>query len=108
MRGPCRSRRVRTCLPPASVRLLELIKIYGADIKKIEDLGTQIEALLPKVQGARSVFSERTSGGYFLDFKWNRDELARYGLSIDDAQDVIMSAIGGENVSTTIEGRERY
>jgi Cu(I)/Ag(I) efflux system membrane protein CusA/SilA len=60
------------------------------------------------VQGTRSVFSERTSGGYFLDFKWNRDELARYGLSIDDAQDVIMSAIGGENVTTTIEGRERY
>ncbi|MBZ5617387.1 MAG: CusA/CzcA family heavy metal efflux RND transporter [Acidobacteriia bacterium] len=84
------------------------IKIYGADIKKIEDLGTQIEALLPKVQGTRSVFSERTSGGYFLDFKWNRDELARYGLSIDDAQDVVMSAIGGENVTTTIEGRERY
>ena len=84
------------------------IKIYGADIKKIEDLGTQIEALLPKVQGTRSVFSERTNGGYFLDFKWNRDALARYGLSIDDAQDVIMSAIGGENVTTTIEGRERY
>jgi Cu(I)/Ag(I) efflux system membrane protein CusA/SilA len=84
------------------------IKIYGSDIKKIEDLGTQIEALLPKVQGTRSVFSERTSGGYFLDFKWNRDELARYGLSIDSAQDVVMSAIGGENVTTTIEGRERY
>ena len=84
------------------------IKIYGADIKKIEDLGTQIEALLPKVQGTRSVFSERTSGGYFLDFKWNRDELARYGLSIEGANDVVMSAIGGENVTTTIEGRERY
>jgi Cu(I)/Ag(I) efflux system membrane protein CusA/SilA len=84
------------------------IKIYGADIKKIEDLGTQIEALLPKVQGTRSVFSERTSGGYFLDFKWNRDALARYGLSIDNAQDVVMSAIGGENVTTTVEGRERY
>jgi Cu(I)/Ag(I) efflux system membrane protein CusA/SilA len=84
------------------------IKIYGADIKKIEDLGTEVEALLPKVQGTRSVFSERTSGGYFLDFKWNRDQLARYGLSIDDAQDVVMSAIGGENVTTTIEGRERY
>jgi len=84
------------------------IKIYGADIKKIEDLGTQIEALLPKVQGTRSVFSERTSGGYFLDFKWDRDELARYGLSIDKAQDVVMSAIGGENITTTIEGRERY
>jgi Cu(I)/Ag(I) efflux system membrane protein CusA/SilA len=84
------------------------IKIYGADIKKIEDLGTEIEGLLPKVPGTRSVFSERTGGGYFLDFKWNRDELARYGLSIDDAQDVVMSGIGGENVTTTIEGRERY
>jgi Cu(I)/Ag(I) efflux system membrane protein CusA/SilA len=84
------------------------IKIYGADIKKIEDLGTQIEALLPKVQGTRSVFAERTSGGYFLDFKWNRDELARYGLSIDNANDAVMSAVGGENVTTTIEGRERY
>jgi Cu(I)/Ag(I) efflux system membrane protein CusA/SilA len=84
------------------------IKIYGADIKKIEELGTQIEAVLPKVRGTRSVFSERTGGGYFLDFRWNRDELARYGLSIDNAQDVVMSAIGGENVTTTIQGRERY
>jgi Cu(I)/Ag(I) efflux system membrane protein CusA/SilA len=84
------------------------IKIYGADIKQIEKLGTQIEALLPRVHGTRSVFAERTSGGYFLDFKWNRDQLARYGMSIDSAQDVVMSAIGGENVSTTVEGRERY
>ena len=84
------------------------IKIYGADIKKIETLGTQIEAALPKIRGTRSVFAERTSGGYFLDFKWNRDELARYGLSIDTAQDVVMSAVGGESVTTTVEGRERY
>jgi len=84
------------------------IKIYGADIKKIEELGTQIESILPRVQGTRSVFSERTSGGYFLDFIWNRDELARYGLSIDTVQDVVMSAVGGENVTTTVEGRERY
>ena len=49
------------------------IKIYGADIKKIERLGTQIEALLPTVQGTRNVFAERTGGGYFLDFDWNRD-----------------------------------
>ncbi|MBZ5582492.1 MAG: CusA/CzcA family heavy metal efflux RND transporter [Acidobacteriia bacterium] len=84
------------------------IKIYGGDIKKIESIGTQIEAVLPKVQGTRSVFAERTSGGYFLDFNWNRDALARYGLSIDMAQDVVMSAIGGENVTTTVEGRERY
>jgi Cu(I)/Ag(I) efflux system membrane protein CusA/SilA len=84
------------------------IKIYGADIKEIENIGTQIEAALPRVQGTRSVFAERTSGGYFVDFKWNRDELARYGLTIDMAQDVVMSAIGGENVTTTVEGRERY
>jgi len=84
------------------------IKIYGADIKKIEELGTQIESILPKVRGTRSVFSERTSGGYFLDFIWNRDQLARYGLTIDMVQDVVMSAVGGENVTTTVEGRERY
>jgi Cu(I)/Ag(I) efflux system membrane protein CusA/SilA len=84
------------------------IKIYGADIKKIEELGTEIESILPKVQGTRSVFSERTSGGYFLDFNWKRDELARYGLTIDMVQDVVMSAVGGENVTTTVEGRERY
>jgi Cu(I)/Ag(I) efflux system membrane protein CusA/SilA len=84
------------------------IKIYGADIKEIERLGTEIERLLPSVPGTRSVFAERTSGGYFLDFAWSRDELARYGLSIDDAQMVVMSAIGGETVTTTVEGRERY
>lgn len=84
------------------------IKINGSDIKEIERLGTEIEALLPKVNGTRSVFAERTSGGYFLDFDWRREELARYGLTIDDAQMVLMSAVGGENVTTTIEGRERY
>ncbi|HSL22886.1 MAG TPA: efflux RND transporter permease subunit, partial [Vicinamibacterales bacterium] len=84
------------------------IKIYGADIREIERIGTQIESVLPAVLGTRSVFSERTSGGYFLDFIWKRDELARYGLSMDDAQMVVMSAIGGDSVTTTVEGRERY
>ena len=60
--------------------------------------------MLPSVAGTRSVFAERTSGGYFLDFDWKRDELARYGLSIDDAQMVVMSAIGGDNVTTTDRG----
>ena len=64
--------------------------------------------MLPAVKGTRSVFAERTGGGYFLDFDWNRDELARYGLSIDEAQEVVQSAIGGENVTTTVQGRERY
>ena len=84
------------------------IKIYGANIHAIEQIGTQIESALPSVAGTRSVFAERTSGGYFVDFDWKRDELARYGLSIDDAQMVVMSAIGGDTVTTTIEGRERY
>ncbi|MCC7498744.1 MAG: efflux RND transporter permease subunit [Bryobacterales bacterium] len=84
------------------------IKIYGADMKQIEHIGTEMESLLPRVPGTRSVFAERTSGGYFLDFKWNRDELARYGISISDANDVVMSAIGGENITNTVEGRERY
>jgi Cu(I)/Ag(I) efflux system membrane protein CusA/SilA len=84
------------------------LKISGADLRTIEDIGVQIEALLPSVAGTRNVFAERTGGGYFLDFAWNRDALARYGLSIEEAQTVVQSAIGGENVTTTVEGRERY
>ena len=64
--------------------------------------------MLPDVAGTRSVFAERVGGGYFLDFDLKRDQLARYGLSVDDAQMVVMNAIGGDNVGTTIEGRERY
>ncbi|MBI4375892.1 MAG: efflux RND transporter permease subunit [Elusimicrobia bacterium] len=84
------------------------IKIFGADLKEIERLGIELETLLRDVPGTRSVYAERTAGGYFLDFTLNRDELARYGLTVDEAQMVIMSAVGGEPVTTTIEGRERY
>jgi len=84
------------------------IKIHGADIRAIERIGTAIESLLPAVPGTRSVFAERTSGGYFVDIVWKRDELARYGLSIDEAQTAVTSAIGGDTVTTTVEGRERY
>ena len=84
------------------------IKVFGADINTIEQIGTQIERALPAVRGTRNVFAERTGGGYFLDFDWNRDALARYGLTVDDAQGVLTSAVGGENVTTTVEGRERY
>jgi Cu(I)/Ag(I) efflux system membrane protein CusA/SilA len=84
------------------------IKVYGSDLKQIEQIGTNIESVLPKVRGTRSVFAERTGGGYFLDFDWKREEMARYGLSMEDVQGVVMSAVGGENVTTTIEGRERY
>jgi len=84
------------------------IKVYGSDIRQIERLGTDIEGMLPTIRGTRNVFAERTGGGYFVDFEWKREELARYGLSIEDVQGVLMSAVGGENVTTTIEGRERY
>jgi Cu(I)/Ag(I) efflux system membrane protein CusA/SilA len=84
------------------------VKVYGADPGQIERIGEQIERVLPQVAGTRSVFAERVGGGYFLDFDLKRDRLARYGLSVDDAQAVVMNAIGGDNVSTAIEGRERY
>ncbi|MEO8127414.1 MAG: efflux RND transporter permease subunit, partial [Bryobacteraceae bacterium] len=84
------------------------VKVFGADLKKIGKIGLDIEKLLTSVPGTRSVFAERTGGGFFLDFNWKREQLARYGLNIDDVQAVVMSAIGGENVTTTVEGRERY
>ena len=84
------------------------IKVLGADLSTIEKIGTQLEGILKDVPGTRSVFAERTAGGYFLDFNLRRDRLARYGLSIKDAEEIIMSAIGGEPITTTIEGRERY
>lgn len=84
------------------------IKILGSDLGEIEKIGEQLEMDLKSIPGTTSVFAERTTGGYFLDFTLKRDELARYGLSIDDANDVLMSAVGGEDVTTTVEGRERY
>ncbi len=84
------------------------LKVTGADLDTIEEIGARIESILPAVKGTRSVFAERTASGYFLDVQWNRKELARYGLSMKDAQAVVENAIGGENVTTTVEGRERY
>jgi Cu(I)/Ag(I) efflux system membrane protein CusA/SilA len=84
------------------------IKIQGADLQEIERLGTHLEMILPQVPGTRSVFAERTGGGYFLDFTLKRDQLARHGLTIKEAEMVIMSAVGGEPITTTVEGRERY
>src|SRR5262249_46259767 len=84
------------------------IKIFGADLNEIEHIGAEVEAIVRTVPGTRSVFAERVAGGYFLDFELKRAELARYGLSIDDANAVVMAAIGGEVATTTIEGRQRY
>jgi Cu(I)/Ag(I) efflux system membrane protein CusA/SilA len=85
------------------------IKVLGADLGKVQELGIHIENLLrQKFPELKSVFADRTAEGYFLDFTLKREALARYGMTIDDANDVVMSAVGGENVTTTIEGRERY
>ncbi|MGC1402199.1 MAG: CusA/CzcA family heavy metal efflux RND transporter [Thermodesulfobacteriota bacterium] len=84
------------------------LKISGADLVQIEQIGGQVENLLRQVKGTRSVFAERTGGGYFFDIDWNRDELARYGLTIDQAQEAVQNAIGGENITTVVQGRERY
>jgi Cu(I)/Ag(I) efflux system membrane protein CusA/SilA len=80
----------------------------GSDLNKIQEIGQHVEIALKDVPGTTSVFAERTAGGYFLDFQLKRDELARYGLTVGQAEMVIMSAVGGENITTTVEGRERY
>ncbi|HEY4563516.1 MAG TPA: efflux RND transporter permease subunit, partial [Thermoanaerobaculia bacterium] len=84
------------------------IKVFGSDLKEIERTGETLEGLLRKIPGTRSVYAERVAGGYFLDVVPRRDQLARYGLTLSQLQTVIATAIGGENVTTTIEGRERY
>ena len=84
------------------------LKVQGADLAVIEEIGLQIESLLSPIEGTRGVFAERTGGGYFVDVEWRREELARYGLLVAEAQEVLAAALGGENVGVTVEGRARY
>jgi Cu(I)/Ag(I) efflux system membrane protein CusA/SilA len=84
------------------------VKIFGPDVAGLERIGGQLERILRAVPGTRSVFAERAAGGYFLDFDLKREALARYGLTVDDANDLVMSAVGGAEATTTVEGRERY
>lgn len=84
------------------------IKIMGADLATIERIAKETEATISKVPGTRSAYAERVAGGFFLDFVLKREKLARYGLSIDDANMMVMTAVGGDNQSVTVEGRERY
>ena len=84
------------------------IKVSGKDLNEIQNLGIELEGILSKVPGTRSVFSERVTGGYFLDFNFNREKLARYGIGMNEAQESLMMAVGGEPIGKTIEGRERY
>jgi Cu(I)/Ag(I) efflux system membrane protein CusA/SilA len=84
------------------------IKVLGSDLEIIERLGREIETALQRVDGTRSVYAERVAQGYFTDIVPDRDALARYGLTVMDVQEVIQTAIGGETVTRTVEGRERY
>ncbi len=84
------------------------VKVIGQDLKVIETLAREIEAVIKTVPGTSSAFAERIIGGYYLDIEPDRRELARYGLMISDVQQVVASAIGAETVTTTVEGRERY
>jgi Cu(I)/Ag(I) efflux system membrane protein CusA/SilA len=84
------------------------IKIFGPKLEPINEIGTQIEGAIGSVRGTRNVFAERVTGGYYVDFTIKRDQIARYGLTVQDVEMVIESAIGGANITTTIEGRERF
>jgi Cu(I)/Ag(I) efflux system membrane protein CusA/SilA len=84
------------------------VKVFGPDLGQIQKLAVQIEKELADFPNTRSAFAERTVGGYFLDFTVNREAAARYGLKVGDVNDIIESAIGGKNITTTVEGRERY
>jgi Cu(I)/Ag(I) efflux system membrane protein CusA/SilA len=84
------------------------IKITGADLGVLQRLGEQVEPIIRNLPGTRSVYAERVAGGYYMDFVVKREEAARYGLTVDDVNEVIMSAIGGRDITTTVEGLERY
>lgn len=84
------------------------IKVFGAELKQIEQLGKEIESHLRMLPETRSVFADRSTGGYYLDIKINRPAAARFGLKVKNIEDVIESAIGGKKVTQTVEGRERY
>ena len=84
------------------------IKVFGKDLEELERLAKEIETVVKDVPGTSSAFAERITGGFYLDIEPDRGELARYGLSVGELQDVIAVALGGEMVTTTVEGRERY
>ncbi|MBI4826143.1 MAG: efflux RND transporter permease subunit [Nitrospirae bacterium] len=84
------------------------VKVLGPNIEMIEKIGLDVENAVKNISGTRSAYAERLTTGYFLDIKPKREEIARYGLSMDDVNDLLASALGGMNLTTTVEGRERY
>src|SRR5690606_20002018 len=98
----------RTEMLATGIRSQLGVKVFGDSLEDIEKTAVQIERALPRVPGTRSAFAERSTGGFYADFVIDRAEAARHGLHVDDINRVIMSGIGGDNVSETVEGRERY
>lgn len=84
------------------------VKVIGPGLDEIARISKEVEDAIRQIPGTRNAYAERVTTGYFLDIRPKRSEIARYGLSIDDVQDVIESSLGGMNVTTTVEGRERY
>ncbi len=84
------------------------IKVLGPKLEEIQRIGEHLEMVLKDVPGTRNIFAERVTGGYYLDFNIRRDEIARYGLTVEEVEAVLETAIGGMTVTTTVEGRERF
>ena len=100
--------KARTDMLSTGIRTPIGIKVFGRDLGEMERIAKEIEAVVKKVPGTTSAYAERIGGGYYLDIDPRRDELARYGLTVGDMQEVILTALGGEMVTTTVEGRERF
>ncbi len=84
------------------------LKIQGPDLDRIQQIGSQIEEILGPVAGTRGIFAERVSQGFYINVNVDRAVAARYGLTVGDVQRAVSSGMGGENIATTVEGRERY
>jgi Cu(I)/Ag(I) efflux system membrane protein CusA/SilA len=100
--------KARTDMLATGIRTPVGIKVLGGDLAELEKLARQIEGVVKTVPGTSSAYAERVIGGYYLDVVPDREALARYGLMVSDVQDVVSSALGGETITTTVEGRERY
>src|SRR5439155_20391757 len=98
----------RTDLLSTGVRTTLAVKIFGPDLEIIQRIGQDMERALAPLPGTASVYAERSFGGRYLDIRPDADALARYGLTTGDAQQVISMALGGEEITTTVEGRERH